>query len=269
MSTGLSITETSSGPEVAAGRSPRRKTSHLKEVPETLELRESLRARCDQIAGRLDRTVPMTKDEVEQIARAALEEADLPEAYLGWMMVMISSAFWKTQLASVPHERRLFLLPHCLKHAEGCPADYDQFGMNCKKCGASQGQIAPAKQAEYKLGSVQAVFREYAGCLPARDPELVASPRLLNYRNKMEYSFTLDDAGRISLALHQRQSYRFFYALESSRIARERLTALIGVDNLVVVQAEGATLVCHKDRAQDVKKMVALLEAKGGYDALL
>ncbi len=136
MSTGLSITETSSGPEVSGGRSPRRKTSHLKDVPETLELRESLRARCDQIAGRLDRTVPMTKDEMEQIARAALEEADLPEGYLGWMMVMISSAFWKTQLSSVPHERRLFLLPHCLKHAEGCPADYDQFGMNCKECGA-------------------------------------------------------------------------------------------------------------------------------------
>ena len=30
----------------------------------------------------------------------------------------------------------MFLLPHCLKHAEGCPAEYDQFGMNCKECGA-------------------------------------------------------------------------------------------------------------------------------------
>ncbi len=73
---------------------------------------------------------------MEQIARRALEEADLPEGYLGWMMVMISSLFWKDALSAVPPERRLFLLPHCLKHAEGCPADYDQFGMNCKECGA-------------------------------------------------------------------------------------------------------------------------------------
>ena len=73
---------------------------------------------------------------MEQVARRALEEADLPEGYLGWMMVMISSEFWKEPLAAVPPERRLFLLPHCLKHAEGCPADYDQFGMNCKECGA-------------------------------------------------------------------------------------------------------------------------------------
>lgn len=137
MSTGLSIDDAAdaaiSTPE---SRSVRRKTSHLKEVPETLELRDSLRARCEQIAARLDRSVPLTKDQIEQIARAALQEADLPEGYLGWMMVMISSAFWKDALAAVPPERRLFLLPHCLKHAEGCPADYDQFGMNCKQCGA-------------------------------------------------------------------------------------------------------------------------------------
>ena len=36
----------------------------------------------------------------------------------------------------MPPSRRLFLLPHCLKHAEGCPADYDEFGLDCKKCGA-------------------------------------------------------------------------------------------------------------------------------------
>ncbi len=137
MSSGLSTSETTPAAETSsAGRTPRRKTSHLKEVPETLELRESLRARCAEIAARIDRSTPMTKDEMEQIARRALEEADLPEGYLGWMMVMISSEFWKDALSAVPPERRLFLLPHCLKHAEGCPAEYDQFGMNCKECGA-------------------------------------------------------------------------------------------------------------------------------------
>ncbi|WP_246114775.1 polyprenyl synthetase family protein [Rubripirellula tenax] len=116
--------------------SSRRKTSHLKDVPETLELRESLRARCDEVASKLDHRSPMTKDEMERVARRMIEEADLPEGYLGWLMVMLSSSFWKDALAAVPPERRLFLLPHCLKHAEGCPAEYDQFGMNCKECGA-------------------------------------------------------------------------------------------------------------------------------------
>ncbi len=139
LSTVTTSNNTSNSADAPVGstvRPARRKTSHLKDVPATLELRESLRSRCAEVAKRIDRSVPLTKDQMEQIARRFLEEADLPEGYLGWMMVMISSEFWKDQLASVPPERRLFLLPHCLKHAEGCPAEYDQFGMNCKECGA-------------------------------------------------------------------------------------------------------------------------------------
>ncbi len=48
-----------------------------------------------------------------------------------------------------------------------------------------------------------------------------------------------------------------------------RLTALIGVNDLVVVQAEGVTMICPKERAQEVKAMVQLLAADGAYDGLL
>lgn len=113
-------------------------------------MRESLRDRCRDVADRLDRDHPLTKDEMEQVARQMLIEADLPEGLLGWTMVNISSAFWRHQLSSVPPERRLFLLPHCLKHAEGCPADYDQFGMNCKECGACS--IADFRSVAEEMG---------------------------------------------------------------------------------------------------------------------
>ncbi len=122
-----------SGPEPKKGR---RKTSHLKVVPETLELREQLRQRCVEVAARLDKNHPLTKDEMETVARQLLEREGLSEGYLGWIMVVLSSEFWREQIGAIPPSRRLFLLPHCLKHAEGCPADYDEFGMNCKKCGA-------------------------------------------------------------------------------------------------------------------------------------
>ncbi len=117
-------------------KSKRRKTSHLKLVPETRELRERLRQRCSEVASRLDKSHPLTKDEMEKVARAVLDDLQLPEGYVGWTMVMLSSEFFRDQVAATDPKRRLFLLPHCLKHAEGCPADYDEFGMNCKKCGA-------------------------------------------------------------------------------------------------------------------------------------
>ena len=52
-------------------------------------------------------------------------------------------------------------------------------------------------------------------------------------------------------------------------VSHERLTALIGVKDLVVIQAEGATLICPKERAQDVKQMVQRLTESGKYQDLL
>jgi len=114
----------------------RRKTSHLKLVPETPQLREQLRDKCREVAARMNKEMPPTKDQLEVIARRTLEEAGMSEGYVGWIMVMISTEFFRDAVAATPPSRRLFLLPHCLKHAEGCPADYDEFGMDCKKCGA-------------------------------------------------------------------------------------------------------------------------------------
>ena len=48
-----------------------------------------------------------------------------------------------------------------------------------------------------------------------------------------------------------------------------RLTALVGVRDLVVVQAENVTLVCAKDRAQDVKKLVEQLRASKRHTGVL
>src|SRR5262245_10965443 len=120
----------------APRKSKRRQTAHLKLVPQQKALREELQGRAAAVAAKLDKTRPLTKDEMEAIARRTLEEADQPEGYIGWMMVILATEFWKDQVAAVPPSRRLFLLPHCLKHAEGCPAEYDEFGLECKKCGA-------------------------------------------------------------------------------------------------------------------------------------
>lgn len=117
-------------------RSRRRKTSHLKQVPETRIQREHLRDRCAQVVAKLDKTHPLTKDEMERVSRKLLDDEGLSESLVGWMMVNIAGEFWREQVAATPYDRRLLLLPHCLKHAEGCPADYDEFGLDCRQCGA-------------------------------------------------------------------------------------------------------------------------------------
>jgi len=147
-------TDPSSKPSAAAnGRtrlSRRRRTAHLKDVPPARELREKIRECCREVVVQLDRGRPLAKDDLEQLSREVLKNLKLPEGYLGWTMVIASSEFWRDQVAAVPPSRRLLLLPHCLKHAEGCPADYDQFGLDCEQCGACS--IAGFRAAAEKMG---------------------------------------------------------------------------------------------------------------------
>lgn len=128
----------------------RRSTSHLKAVPETLAARERIKAAAEQYARSLNRAQPFTKDELELHARKLLEQMGEPEMYLGFAMVLVGNFFWKQQFLAIPFHRRMLLLPHCLKHAEGCPADYDEFGLDCEKCGACS--IADYKVRAEQLG---------------------------------------------------------------------------------------------------------------------
>lgn len=47
-----------------------------------------------------------------------------------------------------------------------------------------------------------------------------------------------------------------------------RLTVTIGIENIVVVDADDALLICHKDRTQDVKQVVDYLKENGSEEYL-
>jgi len=48
----------------------------------------------------------------------------------------------------------------------------------------------------------------------------------------------------------------------------DRLIALVGVENLVIIDTPDALLVCQKDKAQEVKKVVEALKEKGKKEYL-
>ena len=125
-------------------------TAHLKAVPETLTEREEIKAAAERFAAGLDKSRPFNKSQLEVFGREMLTELGKPEKYLGFAMVLIGNFFWRQQFLATPFERRLLLLPHCLKHAEGCPAEYDEFGLDCEKCGACS--IADYKVRAEQLG---------------------------------------------------------------------------------------------------------------------
>ena len=107
-----------------------------KVVPQSRAVREKIVARAAQLAATLDKTRPLARQVIQGHARAILEELGQPAEYAGWTMVVLGSEFWRDQVAAVPCDRRLLLLPHCLRDAEKCPATYSPLGLLCQDCGA-------------------------------------------------------------------------------------------------------------------------------------
>lgn len=134
----------------AEKKDKRPSTAHLKVVPETRDVRDRVREAAAAFGKSLDRSKTLTRPHLQQLGEDMLRQMGLGEQYLGFAMVAISNEFWRGQVQAVPFQRRLLLLPHCLKHAEGCPADYDEFGLDCKKCGACS--VADFKVKAEELG---------------------------------------------------------------------------------------------------------------------
>ena len=130
------ITEATS--ERAPTKPPKLNSAAFKEVPQAREVRDAIRAAVEKFCKTVDKSKPLTRESTREMAEKVLGPLGLGESCLGFTMVMLTNEFWRDQVAAIPFHRRLMLLPHCLKNAEGCPAEYDELGLDCKKCGACE-----------------------------------------------------------------------------------------------------------------------------------
>jgi geranylgeranyl pyrophosphate synthase len=129
---------------------PPLRSAAFKAVPETRALRDQIRAEAARYTAGIDRGRPLSRPALQKHGEDLLGQLGQPGQYLGFTMVCIANEFWRAQVQAIPFNRRLLLLPHCLKNAEGCPADYDEFGLDCRKCGACS--VADFKTRAEDLG---------------------------------------------------------------------------------------------------------------------
>src|SRR3954469_9099482 len=106
-------------------------------IPQTLGQREYLRdAVTRHVEARRDALVPpLVVDELRNEAESLIALAGVDPVYRDYVGVLLSNEVWSEHLASVPYDRRLLLLPKCLRIEEKCPAPFDEFGLLCKSCG--------------------------------------------------------------------------------------------------------------------------------------
>src|SRR5438874_7132224 len=78
---------------------------------------------------------PLPVEELKVHAERVVKMLNCDPLYVDYVGVLINNEMWRETLASVPYERRLLLLPKCLRVESKCPAPFDEFGLLCKQCG--------------------------------------------------------------------------------------------------------------------------------------
>ncbi len=107
------------------------------EVPRTRAEREGLRRLAENfaVANSARLVPPLVLDQLRSAARDLVRSAEIDPIYTDFAVVLLSNEVWKEHFAGVPYNRRLLLLPKCLRRFDECPAPMDEFGLVCQKCG--------------------------------------------------------------------------------------------------------------------------------------
>ena len=104
-------------------------------VPQTKEQRELVRTLAQRYVARERLVIPLSLAELQKHADRLVAVAGLDPKYAGYVAVVLNGEANREALATVPYDRRLLLLPKCLRVEDRCPAPFDEFGLLCKQCG--------------------------------------------------------------------------------------------------------------------------------------
>jgi len=104
-------------------------------IPATRAERDVLNKAVRRYAERRQFTPPIPMKDLRAHAEKIAKEESYPLKYVDYIGVIFNGEIWREELAKIPYERRLLLLPKCLRIEDKCPAPFDEFGLLCKECG--------------------------------------------------------------------------------------------------------------------------------------
>ena len=119
-------------PRVVPQRKPR---APRENIPQTREERETILREVRHYVAEQTLVPPVPMDDLKVHADELVAALGTKEIYRDYIGILINNELWRETLAAVPFERRLLMVPKCLRVEAKCPAPFDEFGLLCKSCG--------------------------------------------------------------------------------------------------------------------------------------
>lgn len=104
-------------------------------VPAHKAERDGIRAAVRQFCAASPLAPPVRLDEIEAQADRILADHALAPAWRGFVCLLVGNETWRSTVAATPFDRRILLLPQCLRSSTACAATSDALGLLCEGCG--------------------------------------------------------------------------------------------------------------------------------------
>ena len=107
----------------------------LLEVPFDNDLRDEIRREVDLFFAVNNIVPPVSYDKLSELADVLIGEHHWNRNYKAFIMVCSGNAVWRSVVGTIPFNRRMLLLPQCLRNSQTCKAGQDELGLLCIECG--------------------------------------------------------------------------------------------------------------------------------------
>jgi len=119
-------------------------------IPKTKQLRDKLNQLAEEYVRRQKLIGPLSINELRKHCENIISSSDIKAEHLDFLAVLVNNQIWRQAVASIPYNKRLLLLPKCLRDSENCPAAFDRLGLLCENCGSCR--IGDIKSQAEQLG---------------------------------------------------------------------------------------------------------------------
>jgi geranylgeranyl diphosphate synthase, type II len=108
--------------------------NHISKVPVDPAVRKDLRLRVKQLMAERKVLPPSSLEVLHGLAKEILEQNELHPDYMNFLMVLLGNELWRDIVRATPFDRRLLLLPQCLRNDSSCKGVFDELGLICSGC---------------------------------------------------------------------------------------------------------------------------------------
>ena len=103
-------------------------------VPAEVDVRKRLRLAVQMYVNEHMILPPSDLETLEYHAGKLVPEQGFSEEYIDFTIVLLGNEAWRKTVAATPFNRRLLILPQCLRNSLLCQAEVDSFGVICAGC---------------------------------------------------------------------------------------------------------------------------------------